>query len=52
MCGRYAQFKRRKDYERYLKVQAAKGAVEERPSWNIAPSTKPEYHAVGEVRGD
>lgn len=39
MCGRYAQFKRRKDYERYLKVQAAKETVEERPSWNVAPST-------------
>jgi putative SOS response-associated peptidase YedK len=38
MCGRYAQFKPRRDYLRFLRAKA-RDEIEERPSYNIAPST-------------
>ena len=39
MCGRYAQSKSWRAYQRYLRAVRAVGPIEDRPSWNVAPST-------------
>lgn len=40
MCGRYVQIRARKEYERYVRtLRPARKTAEERPRWNIAPST-------------
>lgn len=42
MCGRFVQLKRRRDYELYLQMLArreGKLEIEEKPSWNIPPSS-------------